>query len=53
MFRKYNIFVWSVAAMILAITFTIEWLRQDEDENIDDGLLRPGVGIYYCWINSE
>lgn len=48
-FLKYNIFVWSVAATLVAITGTIEFLTLSDKKNP----LRPGVDIYYCWINSE
>lgn len=56
MFRKYNIFVWSAAATLVAITWTIEMLLlpgEDENNENKDGLWRPGVGIYYCWMDSE
>lgn len=52
MFRKYNIFVWSAAATLVAITWTIDMLRPEKDDNEED-LWRPGVGVYYCWMNSE
>lgn len=55
MFRRYNIFVWSVAAILLAITGTIELLTLPKEENgeIEDNPLSPGVALYYCWINSK
>lgn len=55
MFRRYNIFVWSVAAMLLAITGIIELLTLPKEENgeIEENPWSPGVALYYCWINSK
>lgn len=55
MFRRYNIFVWSAAAILVAITGTMELLTrpQEENEEIEDSSWSPGVALYYCWINSE
>lgn len=50
MFRKYNIFVWSVATTLLAITGTMEFLTRHGD---GDSPFQPGVGNNFCWINSK
>lgn len=49
-FRIHNIFVWGVAATLFAITGTVELATRNESVY---SLWRPGVGLFYCWVNSK
>ncbi|KAL7730780.1 hypothetical protein ACLKA6_003549 [Drosophila palustris] len=50
--QRYHIFVWTMAAVLLAITGSVEYafrvMQYDEESS-----WQPGVALYYCWINSK
>ncbi|XP_034486536.1 probable G-protein coupled receptor Mth-like 11 [Drosophila innubila] len=50
--QRYHIFVWSAAAVLLAITGSVEYmfLVMDYDKECS---WQPGVSLYYCWINTS
>ncbi|XP_064538273.1 probable G-protein coupled receptor Mth-like 11 isoform X2 [Drosophila montana] len=51
-FTNYNIFVWSVAAIFLIITCLADFLYEvnENEEDPNMFIFKPGVGIYSCWI---
>ncbi|XP_064556501.1 probable G-protein coupled receptor Mth-like 11 [Drosophila montana] len=54
-FKKYNIFVWSVAAGLLGITLLVSYLFE-MDESFDENntsQLQPTFGYYFCWIDTQ
>jgi len=52
-FMKSNIFVWSVAGVLLSITTLIDYLIGfiDMDPSLSS-IWKPSFGVYSCWIDS-
>ncbi|XP_030243804.1 probable G-protein coupled receptor Mth-like 11 [Drosophila navojoa] len=48
-FARYNIIVWSAAAVLVLVIFLFDYLHEFMGIPIN---LIPGIGLYTCWINT-